>query len=275
MYIQPLAAMNAAPDRQGDLSPSHISPLAPELSGELSCSLWRGSELGTAITAVVSTGWAELDEELPGGGWPCHALTEILQAQPSVCEWRLLGPALRRIVEGDQTLTIVGPPKQPHLPGLRHVGIDDKHLVWVEAQTPAERLWATEQLIKANACGALLAWLPQARPEQVRRLQVCAQACDGPVILFRPAAAQFEASAAPLRLLVSYGLDWELQVHVHKRRGPRHEGVIHLPSIPGGLDAVLTPRLHTPSRLIRDREVAADVLGSTAPGQTSRRRVSA
>lgn len=64
----------------------------------------------------------------------------------------------------------------------------------------AERLWKTEQLVNSNACGALLSWLPQARPEQLRRLQVCAQACDDPVFLMRPEAARFEASPSPAPL---------------------------------------------------------------------------
>ena len=255
----------------GPTSATHVAP--GELPRDVAAALWRGSELGTPVTSVVRSGWDTLDHELPGGGWPCHSLTEILQPQPSVCEWRLLGPALRRIVDAGQTVVVVGPPKHPHLPGLRHQGIDDRHLVWVQADSPAERLWTTEQLVKANACGALLSWLPQARPEQLRRLQVCAQACEGPVVLFRPHAAQHEASPAPLRLLLGYGLDWELTVHVLKRKGPRHEGEIRLPSIPGGLDAVLTSRMKTPSRWIRDREVAADVLGSTTPRPAVRRRV--
>lgn len=246
-----------------------------QLPPAVEAAVLRGNELGTPVTATVRTGWPALDDELPGGGWPCHALTEVLQPQPSVCEWRLLGPALRTVVASGRTVVIVGPPKRPHLPGLRHEGIDDKHLVWVHAESPAHRLWVTEQLVKSNACGALLSWLPQARVEQLRRLQVAAHACDGPVVLFRPEVARHDASPAPLRLLATYGLDWELQVQVLKRKGAQHEGLIRLPSVPGGLNAVLTPRLRAPSRLIRDREVAADVLGSTVARPPVRRRIAA
>jgi protein ImuA len=246
----------------------------------IEATIWRGDELGSTVTSVVATGWPALDRELPGGGWPCRSITEVLQPQPSVCEWRLLGPALRATIATGKTVVIVGAPKQPHVPGLLHEGIDDKHLVWVQAETPAERLWATEQLVKSNACGALLSWLPQARPEQLRRLQVCAAGCDGPIVLFRPEAAQYEASPAPLRVLTTYGVDWTLQLQLLKRKGPHHEGVIALPSIPGGLDAVLTPRLRVPSRLISDRASdrtlrADDVLGRTAAGQTRRRPIAA
>lgn len=268
--------MHADPDWQDEESAEPAPPPRQALPpGQLPAAVWRANELGVSVSDVIATGWTALDAELPGGGWPCHSLAEVLQPQPSVCEWRLLGPALRAVVAAGQTVVVVGPPKTPHLPGLQHEGLDDHHFVWVRADTPAERLWATEQLVKSNACGALLSWLPQARPEQLRRLQVCAAGCEGPVIVFRPEAAQHEASPAPLRLLATYGLDWELQVHLLKRKGARHDGVITLPSTPGGLAAVLTPRLQRPSRLIADREVAADVLGSTAPRQSTRRRISA
>lgn len=231
--------------------------------------LWRGDDFGSATTSVVASGWTVLDKELPGGGWPCQAVTEVLCPQPSVLEWRLLGPTLRGIVAQGGQVVVVGPPKRPHLPGLAHEGIDDRQLVWIQAESPAERLWVTEQLVKSNSCGALVSWLPQARPEQLRRLQVCAQGCTGPVFLFRPDAARFEASPAPLRVQATFHLDWRIVVHLLKRRGPVHEGAIELPSIPGGLDAVLTPRLRTPSTMI-SRKVAPDAVGSPAPSSVSR-----
>lgn len=225
--------------------------------------MWRGNELGTPVASVVSSGWEALDQELPGHGWPCQSLTEVLTPQPSVLEWRLLGPALRRVVQAGQQVLLVAPPKQPYLPGLVHEGLDQRHLVWIQADTPAQRLWVTEQLIKSNAAGAVVAWLPQARQEQIRRLQVHAQGCDGPVFLCRPEAAQHEASAAPLRLHARYGLDWQLHVEVFKRRGPAHTGTLALPSVPGGLSSILTPRLLHPSQLVLPRE-PSDVVGRLA-----------
>lgn len=252
-----------------------------ELPPEVEAAVWRGTDFGHQAGTVVPSGFVDLDRELPGGGWPCHSLAEVLSAQPSVLEWRLIGPTLRSVVAAGGSVVVVGPPKRPHLPGLAHAGIDEKHLVWVQADAPAERLWCTEQLVKSASCGALVSWLPQARPEQVRRLQVCTQACEGPVFLFRPAAAQHESSAAPLRVMATFGLDWELQVHVFKRRGPSHDGLVRLASVPGGLASVLTPRLLKPSRLmssLSSSEVLANALGgaaSTGLGPRPRRHATA
>jgi protein ImuA len=239
--------------------------------------VWRGDALGSPVTSTVRTGFDDLDAELPGGGWPCGSLTEVLQVQPSVLEWRLLAPAMRTLVVEGRQIVVIGPPKAPHLPGLHHLGLDERHLVWIAADKPVERLWATEQLIKANAAGMLVSWLPQARQEQIRRLQVCAQGCDSPVVLCRPAAAEHEASAAPLRLQARFGIDWELRIHLLKRKGPPHEGELRLPSVPGGLEAILTPRLRHPSRLVAARQLRelSHAVGSPSSRQPAGRPATA
>ena len=242
----------------------------PRLPPSIDAALWRANELGQAATAVVSSGWDALDAELPSGGWPRRAITEVLSSQPAVLEWRLLARALREVVREGSQVVVVGPPRHPHLPGLLHEGLDERQVVWIRAEAPSERMWVTEQLIKSNSAGAIVAWLPQARQEQLRRLQVCAQACEGLVFLCRPTAARHEASAAPLRVHAGVGVDWELKVNVFKRRGPVHDGEVLLPSVPGGLSAVLTPRLRKPSRLI-SRGANADVVGSASPVTASRR----
>lgn len=234
------------------LSPRPSKPILRPggLPASVEAAIWRGDQLGSPITRVVASGYPTLDAQLPGGGWPARSLTELLQAQPTVLEWRLLAPAMRQVVAKGEEIVIVGPPKAPHLPGLRDEGIDERRMVWIQPATPAERLWVTEQLVKANAGGMVVSWLPQARQEQIRRLQVCAQGCDSPVFLCRPAAASHEPSAAPLRLQVSVGVDWELKVHLLKRKGAVHDGVLHLSSIPRGLAPLITPRLSKPSVLL-------------------------
>jgi protein ImuA len=243
-----------------------------QLPSTVSHSIWRGTEVGQTENAVIASGFEKLDKELPGGGWPCNAITEVLQPQPSLCEWRLLSPALSGIVSAGGQILLVGPPKRPHAPGLQKLGITEKNLVWIAAETPAERLWTTEQLVKANPHGgAILAWLPQARAEQLRRLQVHAQSCDCPVFLFRPESAQIDASPAPLRVLVTLGMDWELKVQILKRKGAIHEDAISLPSIPGTLASVFPPRLLRPSELIAKSMEHTNV--STLGSATNRRRL--
>jgi protein ImuA len=238
-----------------------------QLPADVEAAVWRGSDLGVSGAPTVPSGHAGLDALLPGNGWPTRALTELLQPQPGLSEWRLLAPAMRAISAmsaARRDIVVVAPPKSPHLPGLRDEGIDERHVIWVQASTPAERLWTTEQLVKANAAGMVVAWLPQARQEQIRRLQVCVLGCDCPVFLCRPLSTMRESSAAPLRLQVTHGIDWELHVQILKRRGSTHDAVLRLPSVPRGLAPLLTPRLAKPSALLaaarrHSRVVSEDV----------------
>jgi len=246
-------------------------PDLPTLPGSLGA-LWRGSELARSQSPCHSSGFAALDAELPGGGWPTQQLSEILLTRPGACEWRLLGPALRGLLVGSQAsapqarpgkrgrsgpaaspaarrpLLLINPPLAPHLPGLAGHGISAAQLVWIAPGNAAHALWAAEQAIKADAAAAVLAWLPEARPEQIRRLQAAALGARAPVFVLRPAAiAQPQSSAAPLRLLLEPGPDWTLRVRLIKRRGPMHEGWLTLPSLPAGLGRILAPRLLQPA----------------------------
>lgn len=266
--------MQPIPRRQAALAPPAVpvseAPPAVALPPAVAAAVWRGDQLGRATAPTRSSGFAALDAQLPGGGWPCQGLTELLCPQPGTLAWRLLAPLLRTLCPaGGGTrpaaatpVLLVGPPHPPHPPGLRADGIDERGLVWLQAHTAAERLWTTEQLLKARAPGVLVTWLPQARPEQLRRLQVLAGAAQGPVFVCRPQAAAREASAAPLRLLLRVGAagaddgPWALQVDLLKRPGPPLARTLSLPSVPGGLAALLPPRL---------RRVGAAVPPATVP----------
>jgi protein ImuA len=196
---------------------------------------------------VIPSGHAALDAELPGGGWPCQAMTEVLQTQASQAEWRLLTPALARLVRQGGSVLLIGAPQCPHLPGLCKEGLRDDRLIRIDAQTPAERLWATEQALKARCVSAVLSWLPQVRPEQIRRLHACAAQHPGPLFVFRPVRAQADSSAAPLRVLLSLGpCPHPLQIEIIKRRGPVLGRRLSLPHWPAGL-APLLPMPRPPS----------------------------
>ena len=241
MFHRPAASeAPAVPVSEAFASPT---PGGLALPPAVAAAVWRGDALGRPVGTTWPSGFDALDAVLPGGGWPGGALTELLLPQAGTLEFRLLGPLLGRIAAGGARVVLVGPPRPPHAPGLLPHGIGTEALVWVRADTVAERLWATEQLLKAGSCGAVLAWLPQARPDQLRRLQVHAAASTAPALLCRPAAAAHESSAAPLRLLAQAGPGWALQVDLLKRKGPPLDRTLTLSAPPAGLPAVWPVRL--------------------------------
>ena len=74
--------------------------------------VWRGGALSSTAPAVPS-GFAALDRELPGGGWPSSALTEILAAREGMGELPLVIPALAAMSAREQRSAWLAP---PHLP---------------------------------------------------------------------------------------------------------------------------------------------------------------
>lgn len=199
----------------------HPTPAPAELAG-----VWRADQLAQAAQATLPSGHAALDAELPGGGWPLGQLSEVLQAQSGLHEWRLLLPALQ-VAAQRGPLVLVGAPQLPHLPVLASLGIAPERVLRIDARTPAERLWVAEQALRCKALGALLAWLPQVRSEQLRRLQLSAQggssASQALVFALRPLDAQRESSPAPLRVAVQSGEGTQLMLQLLKRRGPLRE----------------------------------------------------
>ena len=217
-----------------------LSSLPPALKD----ALWSASQVSPGRQRACATGFAELDRELPGGGWPTHALTELLQPWPALAsplaEWRLLRPGLARLASASgQSLVFVGPPLTPHLPGLQQAGVAASRMVWVSVDTPHERLWTTEQLIKgpgaARELAGLVSWLPQATAAQIRRLQTWALQCDAPVFIVRPVQVAQQASAAPLRLRIDLQGPGQLRVDIIKRKGPVHAAPLSLHAWPPGL----------------------------------------
>ena len=201
--------------------------------------LWHADALASPIGAVLATGHAALDAQLPGGGWPVGAMVEILQAQSGQNEWRLLLPALAHARSGP--VVLVGAPHVPFGPGLAAQGLAAERLLWVATAEPASRMWACEQALRCTDVVAVLAWLPQARSEQLRRLNVAAAEHAKLLFVMRPAQVQTESSPASLRVLVSLqpGSDG-VQLEILKRRGPPLTRPVHLAARNGRLAALLS-----------------------------------
>lgn len=214
-------------------------------------SVWRASELSAGGAPTVASGHAALDAALPGGGWPCGSLTELLQTQAGVHEWRLLLPALRTV---PGAVVLVASPHLPNMPALASMGLPMASVLLVHASRPADRLWAAEQALRCRDVGALLVWLDQARSEQLRRLQMAAQSANqnqAPLVFaFRPLGAQHESSPAPLRIRLGSAPGHRLELGVLKRRGPSLDRpVLLLPALPPALvkpARIFAPPVGTP-----------------------------
>ncbi len=208
--------------------------------------LWRGAECAR-VAPGIPTGFAELDVQLPGGGWPSGAITEIYAERPGVGEVQITMPAAAQLTQAGRWVTLVAPLHVPYAPALAAHGVRLERLLLVEAAAPQDNLWACEQALSAASSGAVFLWQDHLNDRALRRLQLAAESASTSLFLFRPARTA-PASPAALRLHVSRAQGRTI-VRILKRRG-------------GGLPAPITLDLHrtarraSPARLCDARESA-------------------
>ena len=190
----------------------------------VAAAVWRAHQLGSAGAARgVPSQFAALDAQLPDGGWPRGALTELLAESFGIGELRLLMPALAGLTRAGRPVLWIAPPALPYAPALASAGVALEHLLLVQPGNERDSWWATEQALKSGSIGAVLAWLPEQRSpatgDRLRRLQLAAAGSDGLCFVFRPAAARAQASPAPLRIVLAPA-GARLSLVLLKRRGP-------------------------------------------------------
>jgi protein ImuA len=213
----------------------------PLLSLENLPQVWRAPELARAAERVVATGHGPLDEQLPGGGWPCGSLVEILQSRPGRHAWQLLLPALAQATrEEGGPVVLVNAPHLPFGPALKAQGLAPERLLRVNASSAPRALWASEQALRCADVVALMAWLPRCRGAELRRLQLAAAQQQKLLFVFRGLDVRGESSPARVRLEIEESD--ALRVHLLKRRGPPLATAIELPSHPMRLQHLLDSR---------------------------------
>jgi len=221
-----------------DRVPAALSTLLPPEA--LHPALWLGHQLGRHAESAVPSGFAQLDAQLPGRGWPRRALTELLLPHPGVGEIRLLAASLVAAQQAGRLVMLFDPPSELSAWALCALGFDVEQLLIINTRSRlipgSDSLWALEQVLKSGHVGAVLAWLPpRLRAERLRRLQLAAHAHDGPAFVLREISAAQRPTAAPLRLALRPSGADVLAVRLLKRRGPPLEAPlrIELPPVLG------------------------------------------
>jgi len=179
-------------------TPVQSTPVQPTLEQLARLCLEGGMNRGTR-TALPS-GFAELDANLPGGGWRSGAIAELMSDAMGIGELGLLMPVLSSLARAGRYIAWIAPPYLPYAPALAQRGLPLERVLLVRTDCLQESLWATEQALRCPAVGAVLSWPAHIIDKNVRRLQLAAEAGDSLGFLYRPAEAARESSPAALRL---------------------------------------------------------------------------
>jgi hypothetical protein len=170
--------------------------------------------------AAAPSGFAELDAQLPGGGWPVGAIAELMSDVPGIGELSLIVPVLSRLARAGRHIAWIAPPYLPYAPALAQRGLPLERVLLIQTGSLKESLWAMEQALRCPAVGAVLGWPAYIVDRNVRRLQLAAAAGGSLGILYRPPEAARESSPAALRLRL-HAVPDGVAVEIHKSRGGR------------------------------------------------------
>jgi len=224
--------------------------------------IWRGRNVARMET--VPTGFAALDDALPGKGWPRAGLVEILISRVGVGEMCLLLPTLAALTHRPSArwCAYISPPFEPFAPALAAHGVKLDRLFVARGESS----WAFEQSLASGACEMVMAWAgqPQAvdkglsrsrvrknrtaerHAREIRRLQLAAERGRALGVLFRPQRAAREFSNAVLRLHVQ-PTEQGVRVTLVKSRGGQR-GAIDLnwatPSSSNPSSSTSSPQAH-------------------------------
>lgn len=190
--------------------------------------IWRATE--TAHPKTKSTGFRELDERLPGSGWPIGALIEIAPLCQGVGELSLCLPLLATLCRDGRRAAFVSPPYIPYAPALQRAGLPLDSILWVDASRDEDVRWSAEQLLRDGQAGAVLLWSSTEDERLLRRLQLAAETGQALAFLYRSIKTLRQASPAALRMAL-YPEEGSTRAELIKVRGG-HPSTLALPLVP-------------------------------------------
>ena len=216
--------------------------------------LWHAREmLGSASSCAkgLPTGFEALDSALPNRGWQLGQLNELICVQGSSGEWSLMLPGLLLTLASKPTrrqpkLVLINSPYEPYLPAWQAAGIAPSCVLRVDtsahAQAQPRACWATEQALRCADIAAVVAWLPRAPAEALRRLQLAASQSDILLFVVRPLTARDHSSPAALRLILTRIDALRCEVQILKCRGSAGQSSIQIDLLSPSLRALLQAR---------------------------------
>lgn len=166
--------------------------------------IWTARHWQETQIEGISTGYIKLDTELPGGGWPLSAITEILYPQHGSGELRLLLPALAQLSRQDTRWQLwLNSPYLPCAPALQQWQLSTQRLLLARAMKPADLCHSLEKSLQSGGCQAAVVWFDKLDKALMRRIQLAAEQSNTPVFILRPIRFLNQPSVAALRIKIN------------------------------------------------------------------------
>lgn len=138
-----------------------------------------------SVTLIAQTKSAGL-ESVAGRHWPL-GVTEFA-AHGNSTELNALLPFMVKTTQLRKWVILVAPPYAVPTARLLQAGVNLSRYLVVNARSVEGKLWATEQALRSQNCGAVLVWPDALSAAQLERLQWAAQ--EGETACFYFSAAE-------------------------------------------------------------------------------------
>jgi protein ImuA len=207
-------------------------------------------------TAVIPSGFAAIDAQLPGGGWPVPGFIEVLCNSVGVGELAMWLPALRALcapqLSGPAHASVDTCPNAlwihsyqtrgrgyqaiPNAPALAAQGLDLSSMAFVQPPSDEASLWVCEQALLSRSVGLVLTVLTQqhASSMALRRIAQAARASDASersgalCVLLGAHSAASSPSPAQIRIVAEPSEAGRLHLRFIKRQGLAGESSVDI-----------------------------------------------
>lgn len=163
--------------------------------------IWRLGDETTKNRDVYRSGLKELDNFLPGGGWPRIGLIEIIVKHYGLGELQILMPLMRNLTTHDKLLLWICPPYKICTSTLIKAGIDIEKLLIINSEVRTkDALWAAEQALQTQEFGIVLLWRNDVTRSALHRLLLATKNNKTLGVLFKRKKTEDSQSSMVLKL---------------------------------------------------------------------------
>ena len=182
--------------------------------------LWRGCDMAGQGDYGQPTGYPQLDNILPGRGWPRNAMVEIISPHWGMGELQLLTPLMREIVAQGKWILWISPPYLLYAPALTQAGINARQVLVINPDTSCkDALWSMEKALQTNSCGLVLAWQNWLSNRVTRRLQLAAENGKTLGVFFHHNISKHSQSSLSLKIVAYSPKDSHFKANRESTKG--------------------------------------------------------
>lgn len=165
---------------------------------------WEGYKPPSAGKAP-SVGLDEIEAVFPNAVFPAGTIHEFISGSPEnlACTEGFIGGLLKSLMKKGSTGLWISASRMLFPPSLKFFGVEPDRLVFVDLRQQKDILWATEEALKCEGIGAVIAEMQEISFAQSRRLQLAVEKSRVTGLIVRTDPGKVTATSCAARWKIS------------------------------------------------------------------------